>query len=78
MYIQIVFKNHVVEFIPYCYYYCLSQYSMILGELDAANGFLHKAIRLAHQSHNKDAIIYTYSMVDLLSDLTLSHIEDIF
>ncbi|XP_053484084.1 tetratricopeptide repeat protein 19, mitochondrial [Ictalurus furcatus] len=40
-----------------------AKYSMMLGELDAANGFLHKAIRLAHQSHNDDAIIYTYSLM---------------
>ncbi|KAM9501004.1 tetratricopeptide repeat protein 19, mitochondrial isoform 2-T2 [Clarias gariepinus] len=40
-----------------------AKYNMMLGELDAANSFLHKAIRLAHQSHNKDAIIYTYSLM---------------
>lgn len=40
-----------------------SQYSMMIGELDAASGFLHKAVRLAHQMHNNDAIIYTYSLV---------------
>ncbi|XP_062849947.1 tetratricopeptide repeat protein 19, mitochondrial [Trichomycterus rosablanca] len=40
-----------------------AKYSMMQGELDAANGFLHKAIRLAHQSHNNDAIIYTYSLM---------------
>ncbi|KAI5627892.1 tetratricopeptide repeat protein 19, mitochondrial [Silurus asotus] len=40
-----------------------AKYNMMLGELDAANGFLHKAIRLAHQSHNNDAIIYTYSLM---------------
>ncbi|XP_026792260.3 tetratricopeptide repeat protein 19, mitochondrial isoform X2 [Pangasianodon hypophthalmus] len=40
-----------------------AKYSMMLGELDAANGFLHKAIRLAHQSHNNNAIIYTYSLM---------------
>lgn len=50
---------------------------MMLGELDAANGFLHKAIRLAHQSHNNDAIIYTYSLVDLLLDLVQSHITSL-
>lgn len=50
-----------------------SQYSMMLGELDAASGFLHKAIRLAHQSHNHDAIIYTYSLVVLLPDIPSSH-----
>ncbi|XP_060729992.1 tetratricopeptide repeat protein 19, mitochondrial isoform X1 [Tachysurus vachellii] len=40
-----------------------AKYSMMLGELDAANGFLHKAVRLAHQSHNNDAIIYTYTLM---------------
>ncbi|KAG7329939.1 hypothetical protein KOW79_006161 [Hemibagrus wyckioides] len=40
-----------------------AKYSMMLGELEAANGFLHKAVRLAHQSHNNDAIIYTYSLM---------------
>ncbi|KAF5904100.1 tetratricopeptide repeat protein 19, mitochondrial, partial [Clarias magur] len=40
-----------------------AKYNMMLGELDAANSFLHKAIRLAHQSHNNDAIIYTYSLM---------------
>lgn len=50
---------------------------MMLGELDAANGFLHKAIRLAHQSQNDDAIIYTYSLVDLLLDLVQSHITSL-
>ncbi|XP_076829778.1 tetratricopeptide repeat protein 19, mitochondrial isoform X2 [Brachyhypopomus gauderio] len=37
-----------------------AKYNMILGELDVANGFLHKALRLAHQSQNTNAIIYTY------------------
>lgn len=36
---------------------------MMTGELDAANVLLHKAVRLAHQMHNNDAIIYTYSLV---------------
>ncbi|XP_057190968.1 tetratricopeptide repeat protein 19, mitochondrial isoform X2 [Triplophysa rosa] len=36
---------------------------MMIGELDAANVFLHKAVRLAHQTHNNDAIIYTYSLM---------------
>ncbi|KAK2900862.1 hypothetical protein QQF64_015081 [Cirrhinus molitorella] len=40
-----------------------AKYSMMTGELDAANGFLHKAVRLAHQMHNNDAIIYTYSLM---------------
>ncbi|XP_036375188.1 tetratricopeptide repeat protein 19, mitochondrial [Megalops cyprinoides] len=37
--------------------------SMMRDELEAANGFLHQAIRLAHQSHNNQAIIYTYSLM---------------
>uniref|UniRef100_A0A3B1IEX9 Tetratricopeptide repeat domain 19 n=2 Tax=Astyanax mexicanus TaxID=7994 RepID=A0A3B1IEX9_ASTMX len=40
-----------------------AKYSMMTGELEAANVFLHKAVRLAHQSHNNDAIIYTYSLM---------------
>ncbi|XP_072544283.1 tetratricopeptide repeat protein 19, mitochondrial [Salminus brasiliensis] len=40
-----------------------AKYSMMLGELEAANVLLHKAVRLAHQSHNNDAIIYTYSLM---------------
>ncbi|XP_031418750.1 tetratricopeptide repeat protein 19, mitochondrial isoform X2 [Clupea harengus] len=37
--------------------------SMMRDELDAASGFLHQAIRLAHQTHNTQAIIYTYSLM---------------
>ncbi|RXM32421.1 Tetratricopeptide repeat protein 19, mitochondrial [Acipenser ruthenus] len=33
------------------------------GELVAADQILHLAIRLAHQSHNTQAIIYTYDMM---------------
>lgn len=40
-----------------------AKYSMMIGELDAADGFLHRAVRLAHQMHNNDAIIYTYSLM---------------
>lgn len=52
---------------------------MMLGELDNASSFLHKAIRLAHQSHNNNAIIYTYSLVGqgLLLDLVTSHITSL-
>ena len=39
------------------------QLSMMQDELEAASGYLHQAIRLAHQSHNNQAIIYTYSLV---------------
>ncbi|XP_063075328.1 tetratricopeptide repeat protein 19, mitochondrial isoform X1 [Engraulis encrasicolus] len=37
--------------------------SMMRDELEAANGYLHQAIRLAHQTHNTQAIIYTYSLM---------------
>uniref|UniRef100_A0A673XG26 Tetratricopeptide repeat domain 19 n=1 Tax=Salmo trutta TaxID=8032 RepID=A0A673XG26_SALTR len=37
--------------------------SMMRGQLHGANGFLHQAIALAHQSNNTQAIIYTYSLV---------------
>ncbi|KAJ8272699.1 hypothetical protein GJAV_G00092380 [Gymnothorax javanicus] len=37
--------------------------SMMQDELEAADKYLHQAIRLAHQSHNNQAIIYTYSLM---------------
>ncbi|KAJ8268440.1 hypothetical protein COCON_G00136120 [Conger conger] len=37
--------------------------SIMQDELEAASGYLHQAIRLAHQSHNNQAIIYTYSLM---------------
>ncbi|KAM7399950.1 hypothetical protein PAMA_004574 [Pampus argenteus] len=37
--------------------------SVYYGELQAASGFLHQAIALAHQTHNNQAIIYTYSQM---------------
>ncbi|XP_039609157.1 tetratricopeptide repeat protein 19, mitochondrial [Polypterus senegalus] len=37
--------------------------SIMQGELEAADKILHKAIRLAHESHNTQAIIYTYDMM---------------
>ncbi|KAK6302286.1 hypothetical protein J4Q44_G00266410 [Coregonus suidteri] len=37
--------------------------SMMRGQLHGANGFLHQAIALAHQTHNTQAIIYTYSLM---------------
>ncbi|XP_029582349.1 tetratricopeptide repeat protein 19, mitochondrial isoform X3 [Salmo trutta] len=39
------------------------QLSMMRGQLHGANGFLHQAIALAHQSNNTQAIIYTYSLM---------------
>ncbi|TRY97626.1 hypothetical protein DNTS_035461 [Danionella cerebrum] len=44
-----------------------AKYSMMIGELESADGFLHKAVRLAHQMHNNDAIIYTYSLMGNLA-----------
>ncbi|KAJ8409774.1 hypothetical protein AAFF_G00218330 [Aldrovandia affinis] len=37
--------------------------SMMRDEMEAASGYLHQAIKLAHQSHNTQAIIYTYSLM---------------
>ncbi|XP_023865902.1 tetratricopeptide repeat protein 19, mitochondrial isoform X3 [Salvelinus sp. IW2-2015] len=37
--------------------------SMMRGQLHGANGFLHQAIKLAHQTNNTQAIIYTYSLM---------------
>ncbi|XP_010893659.1 tetratricopeptide repeat protein 19, mitochondrial [Esox lucius] len=37
--------------------------SMMRGQLHGASGFLHQAIALAHQTHNNQAIIYTYSLM---------------
>ncbi|MEQ2293859.1 Tetratricopeptide repeat protein 19, mitochondrial, partial [Ameca splendens] len=35
--------------------------SMHRGNLQTASSFLHQAVALAHQTHNNQAIIYTYS-----------------
>ncbi|CAK6981776.1 tetratricopeptide repeat protein 19%2C mitochondrial [Scomber scombrus] len=37
--------------------------SVYRGQLQAASGFLHQAIVLAHQTNNNQAIIYTYSQM---------------
>ncbi|XP_029930009.1 tetratricopeptide repeat protein 19, mitochondrial isoform X2 [Myripristis murdjan] len=37
--------------------------SVYRGQLQAASDFLHQAIVLAHQTHNNQAIIYTYSLM---------------
>ncbi|XP_069367553.1 tetratricopeptide repeat protein 19, mitochondrial isoform X7 [Paralichthys olivaceus] len=37
--------------------------SVYRGQLQAASGFLHQAVALAHQTHNKQAVIYTYSLM---------------
>uniref|UniRef100_A0A8C3JR00 Tetratricopeptide repeat protein 19, mitochondrial n=1 Tax=Calidris pygmaea TaxID=425635 RepID=A0A8C3JR00_9CHAR len=39
--------------------------SVMKGELGEAERVLHQALRLSHQSDNRKAIIYTYSMVGL-------------
>lgn len=36
------------------------------GELGEADRVLHQALRLSHQADNRDAIVYTYSMVSEL------------
>ncbi|XP_066572317.1 tetratricopeptide repeat protein 19, mitochondrial [Amia ocellicauda] len=41
--------------------------SIMQGELEDADRFLHQAARLAHQSHNTQAITYTYSMMGNLA-----------
>lgn len=43
--------------------FACTQLSMHRGQLQAASSFLHQAIALAHQTHNTQAIIYTYSLV---------------
>ncbi|XP_018534564.1 tetratricopeptide repeat protein 19, mitochondrial isoform X1 [Lates calcarifer] len=37
--------------------------SLIRGQLQAASSLLHQAVALAHQTHNNQAIIYTYSLM---------------
>nr|XP_020480919.1 tetratricopeptide repeat protein 19, mitochondrial isoform X2 [Monopterus albus] len=37
--------------------------SLHRGQLQATSGFLHQAVALAHQTHNTQAIIYTYSLM---------------
>ncbi|XP_035490566.2 tetratricopeptide repeat protein 19, mitochondrial isoform X2 [Scophthalmus maximus] len=37
--------------------------SLIRDQLHAASGFLHQAVALAHQTHNNQAVIYTYSLM---------------
>ncbi|XP_028282585.1 tetratricopeptide repeat protein 19, mitochondrial [Parambassis ranga] len=37
--------------------------SLHRGQLQAASAFLHQAVALAHQTHNNQAIIYTYSLM---------------
>ncbi|KAK2822960.1 hypothetical protein Q5P01_023025 [Channa striata] len=50
------------------------------GQLQAASGFLHQAIALAHQTHNQQAIIYTYSLMANLAYVQghLDHAEKLF
>ncbi|XP_078143919.1 tetratricopeptide repeat protein 19, mitochondrial isoform X2 [Centroberyx gerrardi] len=37
--------------------------SLYRGQLQSASGFLHQAVALAHQTHNNQAVIYTYSLM---------------
>ncbi|KAM9349693.1 tetratricopeptide repeat protein 19, mitochondrial [Symphorus nematophorus] len=50
------------------------------GQLQAASGFLHQAVVLAHQTHNNQAIIYTYSLMANLAYVQgqLDHAEKLF
>uniref|UniRef100_A0A8C3JR66 Tetratricopeptide repeat protein 19, mitochondrial n=1 Tax=Calidris pygmaea TaxID=425635 RepID=A0A8C3JR66_9CHAR len=43
------------------------QLSVMKGELGEAERVLHQALRLSHQSDNRKAIIYTYSMLHCVS-----------
>ncbi|XP_012711289.2 tetratricopeptide repeat protein 19, mitochondrial [Fundulus heteroclitus] len=43
--------------------------SLHRGNLSAASSFLHQAVALAHQTHNNQAIIYTYSQMANLAYL---------
>ncbi|XP_043923512.1 tetratricopeptide repeat protein 19, mitochondrial isoform X1 [Protopterus annectens] len=54
--------------------------NIIRGELEDADHILHQAIRLAHQSNNTQAIIYTYDMMANLAFLRgqLSNAEKLF
>ncbi|XP_026216815.1 tetratricopeptide repeat protein 19, mitochondrial isoform X2 [Anabas testudineus] len=50
------------------------------GQLQAASGFLHQAVALAHQTHNHQAIIYSYSLMANLAYVQgqLNHAEKLF
>lgn len=54
--------------------------SIYRGQLQAASGFLHQAVVLAHQTHNNQAIIYTYSLMANLAYVQgqLEHAEKLF
>ncbi|KAK5860515.1 hypothetical protein PBY51_021984 [Eleginops maclovinus] len=49
-------------------------------QLQAASGFLHQAVVLAHQTHNTQAIIYSYSLMANLAYVQghLDHAEKLF
>uniref|UniRef100_A0A8C2FVH5 Tetratricopeptide repeat domain 19 n=1 Tax=Cyprinus carpio TaxID=7962 RepID=A0A8C2FVH5_CYPCA len=85
--LPIVVKHFVIFICEMCYtnkFYLLTylltylQYSMMIGELDTASGFLHKAVHLAHQMHNNDAIIYKYSLHVTLFVVFLLQAEKLF
>lgn len=50
------------------------------GNLQAASSFLHQAVALAHQTHNNQAIIYTYSQMANLAYIQgqLDSVEKLF
>ncbi|XP_028987283.1 tetratricopeptide repeat protein 19, mitochondrial isoform X2 [Betta splendens] len=50
------------------------------GQLPAASIFLHQAVTLAHQTHNHQAIVYTYSLMANLAYIQgqLDHAEKLF
>lgn len=48
--------------------------SIMKGEFKDADHILHQAIRLAHQSNNTQAIIYTYDMAEKLFKAAMSYL----
>ncbi|XP_076023822.1 tetratricopeptide repeat protein 19, mitochondrial isoform X2 [Genypterus blacodes] len=54
--------------------------SMYRGQFQAASDFLHQAVAMAHQNHNNQAIIYTYSLMANLAYVQghLSSAEKLF
>ncbi|XP_054483451.1 tetratricopeptide repeat protein 19, mitochondrial [Anoplopoma fimbria] len=54
--------------------------SVSRGQLQAASGLLHQAVVLAHQTHNLQAVVYTYSLMANLAYVQgqLDHAEKLF
>ncbi|XP_010192573.1 PREDICTED: tetratricopeptide repeat protein 19, mitochondrial, partial [Mesitornis unicolor] len=48
--------------------------SVIKGELGEAEHLLHQALRLSHQSDNRKAIVYAYSMAEKLYKASMSYL----